>query len=467
MDLPICSSRSALSFYPTHASIRPLNEMAGAPRRFNLDPYRDAIEDRLIDGWTQERILTWLAKEMEEGEAVPSLRTFQRTLNAWGSLHQRTLNLPDAQSNSMIDAIDYVVHREGIYTNRGIVDALAERDIHSSRAQVRNIRLQRGWTLRNREVDAQDRAWERTLELCWRAIEEGPAREWGRGHLQVHLRLEYNWNAALNHVQEALKQINIARGVDRRPGMQPTRRHEALFHGPNFIWSIDGHCKLSPYGIDIYGAIDAYSRKLIWLYVGVSNQTQVSIAKQYLQAVQECGIRPRFIRADRGSEVPMLLDLQFNLYRASEVLERRCARDNVETLSIQECSILGKSTANQRIEQIWLRLMVSQLRPWRSLFRTLFNQQLFRSDTPSDRVVLLYVFIPIIRKEISQWMHVHNNRRIRKDNKRLNHVAGKPSDLYKGIIKGDKRPQDYGIEACAMTLQDAAEILQEYSKSTP
>jgi hypothetical protein len=41
--------------------------MAGAPRRFNLDPYRDAIEDRLTDGWTQERILTWLAKEMEEG----------------------------------------------------------------------------------------------------------------------------------------------------------------------------------------------------------------------------------------------------------------------------------------------------------------------------------------------------------------------------------------------------------------
>ncbi|KAL6229678.1 hypothetical protein BDW75DRAFT_235014 [Aspergillus navahoensis] len=30
--------------------------------------------------------------------------------------------------------------------------------------------------------------------------------------------------------------------------------------GPNFIWSIDGYLKLAPYGIEIYAAIDAYSR---------------------------------------------------------------------------------------------------------------------------------------------------------------------------------------------------------------
>jgi hypothetical protein len=199
------------------------------------------------------------------------LKTLKRALKTWGFVHPRTLNRPDDQSGIMINAIDRLIHRNGLVTNQAIVDALVDMNIQSSRAQVRNIRLQRGWTLRNLAPDAQDLAWQRTLELCWRAIEEGPAREWGRGHLHVHLRLEYNWVAALNHVQEALKIINRERGIDRRPGMQPTRRHEALFHGPNFIWSVDGHCKLSPYGIDIYGAIDAYSRKLIWLYVGVSN----------------------------------------------------------------------------------------------------------------------------------------------------------------------------------------------------
>ena len=34
---------------------------------------------------------------------------------------------------------------------------------------------------------------------------------------------------------------------------------EYIIPGPNQLWSIDGHCKLSFYGIEIYAAIDAYS----------------------------------------------------------------------------------------------------------------------------------------------------------------------------------------------------------------
>jgi hypothetical protein len=233
----------------------------------------------------------------------------------------------------------------------------------------------------------------------------------------------------LNHVQEALRLINLERGVERRPGMSSTRRLEALFHGPNFVWCIDGHSKLSPFGIDIYGAIDGYSRKLIWLYVGVINRTQISVAKQFLKVIEANDIRPRYIRADRGSEVPMLLDIQYNLYRATEVAEGRCAANQVDSLPIRACTILGKSTANQRIEQIWLRMITSQLRPWQDLFRALFNRGLI-GDQDEDRVVLLYIFMPIIRKEITQWMYVHNNRSIRKQSNRPNHVAGKPSDLY-------------------------------------
>jgi hypothetical protein len=126
--------------------------------------------------------------------------------------------------------------------------------------------------------------------------------------------------------------------------MSSTRRPEALFHGPNFVWCIDGHSKLSPFGI--YGAIDGYSRKLIWLYVGVSNRTQISVAKQFLTVIKANDIRPRYIRADRGSEVPMLLDIQYNLYRVTEVAKGHCAANQVDTLPIQACSILGKSTAN-------------------------------------------------------------------------------------------------------------------------
>lgn len=191
----------------------------------HLAPYRDEIEQKLAAAWSQDEILSWLENEMEE---PPSKRTPKRALHDWGMTSLKYENHPDPQSGIMIEAIDRLVHRDGLYTNESIVNALAELGICSSPAQVRNIRLERGWTLRHRSEEDQQSTWETTKALCWRAIEEGPARDWGRGHLQVHLRLEYNWNAALNHVQEALKFINLERGVERRPGMQPTRRHEAF-----------------------------------------------------------------------------------------------------------------------------------------------------------------------------------------------------------------------------------------------
>ena len=60
------------------------------------------------------------------------------------------------------------------------------------------------------------------------------------------------------------KAINLDRGLDTRPGMKQVRRHAALFHGLHFVGCIDGYCKLSSFGIDLYGANDGYPRKLVW-----------------------------------------------------------------------------------------------------------------------------------------------------------------------------------------------------------
>jgi len=56
-------------------------------------------------------------------------------------------------------------------------------------------------------------------------------------------------------------------------------RHEFHIQGPNWVHSIDGHDTLSRFGFEIYGAIDAYSRYIVWCYVGISNHTVVSVNK--------------------------------------------------------------------------------------------------------------------------------------------------------------------------------------------
>ena len=42
--------------------------------------------------------------------------------------------------------------------------------------------------------------------------------------------------------------------------------------GCNFDWHIDGHNKLKSCGFSIYGGIDGFSRRVLWLEVSTSNK---------------------------------------------------------------------------------------------------------------------------------------------------------------------------------------------------
>ncbi|KAG0152360.1 hypothetical protein CROQUDRAFT_35432, partial [Cronartium quercuum f. sp. fusiforme G11] len=41
--------------------------------------------------------------------------------------------------------------------------------------------------------------------------------------------------------------------------------------GPNFVWAMDGHDKLKPFGSCLYCAIDAWSQKVLKLHVATNN----------------------------------------------------------------------------------------------------------------------------------------------------------------------------------------------------
>ena len=149
------------------------------------------------------------------------------------------------------------------------------------------------------------------------------------------------------------KDINPA-AVERRRNDLQRHRGEYIVPGPNFIWSIDGYDKLKPYGIEIYAGMDAFSRNIVWSYVGISNSTQVSCVRQYLEAINELEIQPCFVRSDRGTETGMLAAAHFQLRRGEN-----------PDLSFEECWIYGTSTSNQRIEAWWQQLSQSLIWQWR------------------------------------------------------------------------------------------------------
>lgn len=132
-------------------------------------------------------------------------------------------------------------------------------------------------------------------------------------------------------------------GVASRTQQLQRYRGQYVVPGPNFIWLVDGYLKLVNYGIEIYAAIDAYSRYIIWCYVGISARTSVSVCRQYLDTVTSLGYIPQAIRSDRGTETIMCANAHYQLCLNIE--------DNARTnIRFEDCYFYGTSTSNQRIE---------------------------------------------------------------------------------------------------------------------
>ncbi len=175
----------------------------------------------------------------------------------------------------------------------------------------------------------------------------------------AYLQREFSLNLRRDDVRDALAIIYGHQGRQRRPQFKPVHRRQAIFPGPNKVWSVDGHSKLQNWGIDIYAAIDAYSRKIIWIFIGPSGLTQVTVAKQYLLAIKSLRVRPQIIRSDRGSETSMMADLHYSLEVQHQQTEFN-HNQATNPVPLRQCYMYGKSTTNQRIESFWLRLIVAQ-----------------------------------------------------------------------------------------------------------
>jgi transposase InsO family protein len=130
---------------------------------------------------------------------------------------------------------------------------------------------------------------------------------------------------------------------------------------------MDGFCKLDFMGVEVYAAIDVYSRYIIWIYIGVDTKTQASIAAQYLAAVASFGVLPKTLRTDRGSETAMVADFHYQLSSAVR------PRDDGTPLGFSECFKYGTSKQNSRIESWWNQQSKSAVSRWRDFFQRMIR----------------------------------------------------------------------------------------------
>ena len=93
------------------------------------------------------------------------------------------------------------------------------------------------------------------------------------------------------------------------------QKRQYISPSPDHMWQIDGYDKLKPCGFAIHGAIDGFSRKIIWLNVSSSNNNPAYIACYFIQSITELGRIPQIVRGDRGSENTTLCGIQRFLRR--------------------------------------------------------------------------------------------------------------------------------------------------------
>ena len=209
-------------------------------------------------------------------------------------------------------------------------------------------------------------------------------------------------------VQELFKEVD-PEGSELRKAHRLKRRE---YHnpGPNYSWHMDGYDKLKPWGFPIHGAIDGFSRKILWLNVTRSNNSPDNIAKFYLNVVKEFDGCPVEMITDLGTENGIVAAMQSYF------------RDNSDSHRYVP------SPRNQRIEGWWSFFAKNRSTWWRSFFSDLEARGLIDLSYKLSKECLWYCFSGVLQNDLDTVKEHWNTHRIRKS--RYNTVAGRPDSIF-------------------------------------
>ncbi|XP_020913306.1 uncharacterized protein LOC110250983 [Exaiptasia diaphana] len=234
--------------------------------------------------------------------------------------------------------------------------------------------------------------------------------------MHQRLRVDYGLVVSRETVRVILKTLD-PEGVVKR-SRNKLKRREYRSKGPNYLWHIDGYDKLKPFGFCIHGAIDGFSRRILWLEVGNSNNDPRVIAKYFHDYVQELGGTSHICRADRGTENVNVAGMQ-----------RFFRRNGYDEFRGDKSFLYGRSVTNQRIECWWAFLRKSETDWWRNYFKDLQDQGLFDNSNDFHVECLRFCYMPLLKEELQRVARHWNLHKIRPSTNE-NSPHGRPDSIY-------------------------------------
>ncbi|KAI2473359.1 hypothetical protein F4781DRAFT_442029 [Annulohypoxylon bovei var. microspora] len=385
----------------------------------DFTPYQDQITAWFREGQTTQHMISEFERQFKW---KPALRTFNRTLHDWGLQKQKHLEADDI-SDELKEEIQ-VLFCQYNSTDKKMCDQLLQKGFDISRWQLQSIRMKLGLKRRPRTDEEKRQQFnEMRAALQKEYTESGRLGELGRRYVHESLRDSKGRNFPRDQLFEIFREF-FPSAVHRRTTQSRREKGEFIVYGPNQVWCVDGHDKLSRWGFHMYGAIDGYSRFMTWLHVGYRGSTAISTLIQFIRVVRQLGFVPRCFRADRGKELPLLSAAYWALVRASHL------NKDGSLVEFGDCFWYGRSMDNTRIERWWGQLLMSCTGRWKSLFERMEHHRFWIKHDFASEIALLAVYMPIIRKEVAIFVERWNNHIIRPQRNRANNVRGRPIDNY-------------------------------------
>jgi Clr5 domain len=334
-----------------------------APPSIDLNPYKDEIIHLLFSGTTISDVTVHLQRTYK---LQVNPRTLRRRLKTWNVVVR-----PQTQDTPALRSRITELFFNGLDETQ-LLRALQQEDYQIGKYSLVRIREELGLKRYLRTTKEQDIAEARTLEILTEELQKGVIEGYGRGLLYAHfqqlgahiarfvryLSIKFLTDFSSDRLFSIYRTL-VPNAIERRTHNMQRHRGEYIIPGPNFVWSVDRYLKLAPYDIEVYAAINAYSRYIIWIYVGTSARTAVSVLRQYLDTVEMLGQHSRFIRSDHGTETVLLASAHYQLQRMID-----------SDIEFPACYLYGSSTTNQRIEAWWNQLTKGLLFRWRVCYHT-------------------------------------------------------------------------------------------------
>lgn len=224
-------------------------------------------------------------------------------------------------------------------------------------------------------------------------------------------------------------------GVQER-ARRRLKRRKYVNPGPNFVWHVDGYDKLKPYGFAIHGAIDGFSRRIMWLEVGITNNNPKVTVKYFLDTLLQMKTSPCIIRCDHGTENVHIKHVQCYLRRGG-----------TDEFAGGHSFLQGRSINNQRIEAWWGILRKQCVNYWMNLFKDMVQIGALDTADPVHIHVLRFCFMDLIERDIQRTAQEWNKHLI-ETKKTADSPRGKPDimyfapELYETECYGIPVPQD-------------------------